>query len=374
MPSPRRVLFFRTHLADGGADRVTLTLLHHLDRARYTPSLALVRREGELLGEVPADVPVIDLAARRVALAAPALAATIRALEPDVVVCTAGGANVIAVVAHRLARSKARLVLSERNAIHRDVVKGRVRSVIERALKRIAYRLADEVTAVSDGVARDLVSGLGVPPSRVSVVYNPVVHDRQTAQAAEALDHPWFTDGKPTVLAVGRLVEQKDYPTMLAAFARIRETASEARLAILGKGPELAALETRAREIGLTADSIQFLGFDPNPFRYMARARVLLQSSRAEGLPGTIIQSMACGTPVVSTDCDHGPREVIRDGIDGFLVPVGDADSLADRATRLLRDDSMRARFSAAAQASAQRFSVAESLRRYEAAIIGTPS
>jgi glycosyltransferase involved in cell wall biosynthesis len=374
MPGLRRVLFFRAHLADGGADRVTVTILSRLDRARYAPSIALVRKEGELLGEVPSDVEVIDLAAPRVALAAPALARAIRQVDPDVVMCTAGGANITAVAAHRLARSRARLVLSERSSLHRDKVKGRARGVIERALKRVAYRLADQVTAVSDGVARDLVDSLGLPPSRVSVVYNPVVDDQHAAQAAAPVEHPWFTDGAgaPTLVAVGRLVDDKDYPTMLAAFATIR-AATGARLAILGKGRVKDALVERARALGL-GDAVQFLGFDPNPLRYMARARVLLQSSVNEGLPGTIIQGMACGTPVVATDCDHGPREVIRDGVDGYLVPVGDAPALAERAIRLLRDDATRASFSAAAIVSARRFSVAESLRRYEAAITGTPS
>lgn len=364
---PLRTLFFRPSLGDGGADRVTITILRHLDRTRFEPALALVRRDGALVGEVPADIPVIDLGARRLATAAPALARAIRERDPDVVVCTAGGANVVAVAAHALARSRARLVLSERNAIGRDV--GRLRSVAERALKRVAYRLADEVTAVSDGVARDLVDQLRLSPDRVRVVYNPVVHPAQRELAAAPLEHPWFTDGQPTALAVGRLVAQKDYPTMLAALAKIREHAP-ARLAILGQGSAREELERHAKELGL-ADHVAFLGFDPNPFRYMARATVLLQSSRAEGLPGTIIQSMSCGTPVVATDCDHGPREVIRDGVDGYLVRVGDASGLAERAVRLLRDSSLRARFSAAASEAAQRFSVTDSMRRYEAAILG---
>ncbi len=366
--APHRVLFFRPSLGDGGADRVTLTLLRHLDRTRFQATLALVRAEGALVRELPADIPLLDLGARRLATAAPALARAIRRLDPDVVICTAGGANVVAVAAHRLARSRARLVLSERNAVNRDV--GRVRSIIERGIKRVAYRLADEVAAVSEGVAQDLVDELRLPRHRISVVYNPVVHDTQRALAEAPLDHPWFTDGRPTVLAVGRLVDQKDYPTMLEAFVKIRD-ATGARLAILGEGGNRQAIEQRVQSMGL-ADTVQLLGFDPNPFRYMARANLLLQSSRNEGLPGTIIQSMACGTPVVSTDCDHGPREVIRDGIDGFLVPVGDAGGLAERSIRLVSNPPLRAAFSDAARTAAQRFSVASSMRRYEAAITGT--
>ncbi|MBA2541087.1 MAG: glycosyltransferase [Deltaproteobacteria bacterium] len=364
----RRVLFFRPQLGDGGADRVTITLLRHLDRSRFEPVIALVKRTGELLGEVPDDVEVVDLGASRLALAAPALARTISRLAPDVVICTAGGANVIAVAAHRLARSRARLVLSERNAVKRDV--GAIRTVVERGIKRVAYRMADEITAVSDGVAEDLISDLRLPRERVRVVYNPVIHPGQRELAAAAVEHPWFTSGTPPLIAVGRLVEQKDYPTMFDAFRRILEGAPSSRLAIFGKGPLRAALEQRVGALGL-ADRIQFFGFDPNPFRYMARASVMLQSSRAEGLPGTIIQSMGCGTPVVSTDCDHGPREVIDDGANGYLVPVGDANRLADRALELLADPGLRARFSAAAASAAQRFTIENSMRRYEAALTG---
>jgi glycosyltransferase involved in cell wall biosynthesis len=368
--APRRVLFFRPQLGDGGADRVTITILRHLDRARFQATLVLVHARGELMSEVPSDIPVIDLAARRLALAARPLARVIAEHRPDVVVCTAGGANVIAVAAHRLARSSARLVLSERNAVRRDV--GRIRSLLERNLKRLAYRFADEVTAVSDGVAEDLVIELGLPREQVRVVYNPVIHDTLGAQASAPVEHPWFANGAPPLIAVGRLVEQKDYPTMFDAFKRIH-AATGVRLAIFGKGSLREPLEQRVRDMGL-AESVQFCGFDPNPFRYMARAAVMLQSSRAEGLPGTIIQSMACGTPVIATDCDHGPREVIRDGVDGYLVPVADSSALAERAIHLLRDPALRARFSSAAASAARRFEIDSSMKRYEAAILGTAS
>ncbi|HTR55118.1 MAG TPA: glycosyltransferase [Kofleriaceae bacterium] len=365
---PLRLLVFRPDLSQGGADRVTITLLHHFDRTRFTPTLALVKKRGELLGEVPADVPIVDLGAKRLARAAPALTRAIRELEPDVVLCTAGGANVIAVAAHQLARSRARLVLSERNAVGRDV--GRVRSALERAAKAAMYRLADEITAVSDGVAQDLIRQLRLPRERVRVVYNPVVHRGLAPLAREPVQHPWFETPGSTLLAVGRLTAQKGYPTMLAAFVQIRAKVRDARLAILGDGPDREELERHARELGLD-NAVAFLGFDPNPFRYMARARLLVQSSLAEGLPGTIIQSMACGTPVVATDCDHGPREVIRNDVNGYLVPVGDAGALARHAIDVMTTPELRARLGAAARDSAQRFTVESSMRHYEAALMG---
>ncbi len=366
--SATRIVLFRPTLGDGGADRVTLTLLERLPRERYEPTLVLVRREGALVDRVPADVPVVELGRRRLALAVPALAHALRAQDPDVVLCTAGGANVIATLAHRLARSRARLVLSERNAVRRPGLAWRNR--FEIPLKRAVYPLADVVTAVSEGVARDLREILRLPPARVVTVGNPVVAPDLPALAAAPLEHPWFGDpAQPVIVAVGRLVAQKDYPTMLRAFALVRARRA-ARLVILGIGAEQTALEALAGELGVAAD-VGFVGFDPNPFRWMARAHLLLQSSVAEGLPGTLIQAMACGTPVVATDCDHGPREVVTDGADGFLVAVGDARALSDRASQLLADPGLRARMSGAARDAAQRHTIAISMQRYQDVIDG---
>jgi glycosyltransferase involved in cell wall biosynthesis len=364
----KQVLIFRPTLGDGGADRVTVTLLQHLDRSRFAPSLALVRRSGVLVDEVPRDVPVIELGAARLAAAVPSLARAIRERRPDVVLCTAGGANVIAVAAHRLAGSSARLVLSERNALRRTTLSG-IRVAVELRLKRFAYRRADLVTAVSEGVAQDLVELLALDPRRVQVVYNPLIADDLAARAAEPVAHPWFAGPDPIVLAVGRLVEAKDYPTMLDALAQVRRSAA-ARLVVLGEGPLRGELEARARALGL-GDAVAFVGYDKNPYRYMKRARLLLQSSRAEGLPGTLVQSLACGTPVVATDCDHGPREVVREGVDGFLVPVGDAPALAARVVAVLDDSALRQRLGEAGAEGARRFSIASSMQRYHAAIGG---
>jgi len=371
---PTRVMFFCPTLGEGGADRVVLTLLERLDRARVAPRLALVRRAGPFVDDVPADVPTFVLGSRRLLVAAPDLARLLRRERPDVVLSTHGGSNLVAVLAHALAGSRARLVLSERSALSRGD-RGRARRVLEVPAKRLAYRRADLVTAVSGGVARELAARLGLAATKIRVVGNPIVGDDLAAAAAAPVDHPWFGPraGVPVIVAVGRLVEIKDYPTLLDAFARIR-AARPARLFVLGDGPLRGALEARVRAAGLAGD-VALHGFDKNPFKYIARARLLLHASRAEGLPGALIQAMACGTPVVATDCDFGPREVIeRPGHDGFLVPVGDAAALAERALALLADDDLARRIAETARAGAQRFTVAAALAHYQAAITGEPA
>ncbi len=364
----KRVLFFRPSMAEGGADRVTLTVLRLLDRARFAPSLALMRQEGPFLADLPADVEVHAVRAPRLALAAPSLAMLLRQLQPDVLLSTSSTGNIVAAMAHLAARSRARLVLSERTPLFR----GGERSLKHHAFalaKRASYGRADLITAVAGGIADQLTGALRLPMEKVRVLDNPMIDDELPRAAAAPLVHPFFDGRVPVVLACGRMVPIKEYPVLLRAFAAIRKQ-RDARLVILGDGPVRPAMEELAAELGL-GDDVWFAGFDKNPFRYMARAALLLHASRAEGMPGAQIQAMACGIPVVSTDCEFGPREVIRNGENGYLVPVGDVAALARRALELLGDEPLRRRLGEQARRSVTRFSAAAAMRGYEAALDG---
>ncbi|MGE0548993.1 MAG: glycosyltransferase [Kofleriaceae bacterium] len=366
----KKVLFFRPTLGEGGADRVQLAVLRGLDRARYRASLVLVKKSGPFVEDVPDDVEVIELGSPRLALSVPALVRVLASERPHVVFCTCSASNVIAATAHGFARSDARLVLSERNALYRGRSAFHPKQSLEVALKRLLYRRADLVTAVSQGVANELAERTGVPRAKISVVYNPMVDDDLITRAGDPIDHPWFAAGQPPiVLACARLVPQKDYRTLLHAFALVRRRIP-CRLWVLGDGPLRAELEQHARDLGI-ADDVNFAGFDKNPFRFMARAKLLLHASRAEGLPGALIQSMACGTPVVSTDCDFGPREVVTHESNGYLAPVGDAAALASFCMRILTDPGHHHELASNARSSAQRFTSSSSLARYHAAIDG---
>lgn len=364
----RRVFIFRSTLADGGADRVTLTLLEQLDRARFTPELVLLRREGVLLSELPDGVPVHVLHAARVRSAWLALAALLRRERPDVLLSMTSGGNVTAALAHALAGTRTRLVVSERNTFTAARRERYSRWLPVEALKRIAYRRADAIIAVSAGVAKDLIDALRLPPERVSVIYNPVVDDRLHASAHEDAAHPWFADGVPVVLAAGRLIPQKDFPTLLQAFARLQ---TPARLMILGEGAQRASLEALGRTLGI-APHVQLPGFMRNPFSYMRRCAVFVLSSRFEGLPGVLIQAMACGAPVIATDCPSGPAEILQGGRAGLLVPVGDAAALAAAIDAVLGDPGLRSSLSAAGTRRARDFRADAIVREYETALSGT--
>jgi glycosyltransferase involved in cell wall biosynthesis len=196
-------------------------------------------------------------------------------------------------------------------------------------LLRTFYPWASCVVAVSHGAADDLARTSGLPRNRVRVVYNPVITPSIMALARQKPDHPWFAPGQPPViLGVGRLTKQKDFPTLIRAFAEVRRR-RPARLIILGEGEDRPLLESLVGELGLS-DAVALPGFRENAMAYMAGSALFVLSSAWEGLPTVLIEALAAGTRVVSTDCPSGPREILQEGRLGVLVPVGDVAALAE--------------------------------------------
>ncbi|WP_295387952.1 glycosyltransferase [uncultured Thiodictyon sp.] len=324
------VAIFLPSLAGGGAERMMLNLALGLIGAGVAVDLVVGSAAGAYLDLVPAGCRLVDLGANRVMAALPGLTRYLRRRRPEVLLAAMDHANLVALWARTLARAPTRVYVSVRSnlsqeAAHTHLLAGRWLPRLARAF----YPRAQGVIAVSQGVADDLDRLLGAGRARVLVIANPVVTPDLGDLAAAPPDHAWLldTEALPVILAAGRLSAQKDFPTLIRAFAML-EPERGLRLLILGEGPERAALEDLVRSLGLI-DRVALPGFTANPFAAMARARLFVLSSAWEGLPGVLIQAMACGTPVVSTDCPSGPREVLADGRYGPLVPVGDVPALA---------------------------------------------
>lgn len=366
-PQKLRLFILRPTMSQGGADRVTLTLLKALDRHLFDTSLVLMRDEGVFMSDIPADVRICSLNASSLWTAWWPLAKVVSAEKPDILFSTSSGTNIIAVIARILSGHAFRLVLSERNVLFHGEITLKRRLVV--FLKRLLYQQADLITSVSQGVKDDLLAKLGVSPNLVSVVYNPVVTDEIEDLAAESVEHPWFQEPTPILLGVGRLIVQKDFSTLIKAFARVRAE-RDVKLVILGEGPLRKDLLELARSSGVE-DDVWLPGFDKNPFKYMARCTVFILSSREEGLPGVLVQAMACGAAVISTDCPAGPSEIITHNVDGILVPVGEVDALAERITYLLDHADVRQHMGAAARQSVQKFTVENVINNYVAALLG---
>lgn len=296
----------------------------------FAVDLVLASAQGPYLRDVAPAVRVVDLKARRVATSLLGLVRYLRRERPVALLSALNHANVIALLAGAAAGGDTRVVVSEhshcsmslRNAESR---RGRMMG----RFMRWTYPRADGVVAVSAGVADDLAQAIDLPRARIAVVYNPVVTPAVLEQSVAGLHDPWFAAGEPQViLGAGRLTMPKDFPTLIRAFARLRQT-RPARLLILGEGELRAELEALVGELGL-ADDVRLPGFTDNPFAYMRRSDLFVLSSTWEGFGNVLVEAMACGTPVVSTDCPSGPAEILEHGKWGRLVPVGDVEALAD--------------------------------------------
>ncbi|WP_246149371.1 glycosyltransferase [Skermanella pratensis] len=327
--APSRIAVFLQDLYGGGAERVMLALATGIARRGYPVDLVLVRREGAYVDDIPPGIRVVELGTRRTVNSVVALARYLRRERPAVLLTALVHVNIAALLARLLAGGRTRIAITEHNQISRNM------GANANSTLRMAYRLvpylyprAAKIIAVSDGVADDLTRFARLNRARIDVAHNPVVTPDLLTRAAQPVNHPWFAEGEPPViLGVGRLSPQKDFATLLRAFARVRAE-RPARLLILGEGALRPELEKLADELGISSD-VQLPGFVDNPMAFMAKASLFVLSSRFEGLPTVLIEAIACGTSTVSTDCPSGPREILEDGRLGGLVPVGDPGALA---------------------------------------------
>jgi glycosyltransferase involved in cell wall biosynthesis len=266
----------------------------------------------------------------------PALATYLHDRRPDALIASAPNCNLAAVWAKRLAGVATRVLITEHTAPSMALTKtGNWRSRYLPKLMHRTYQQADSIVAVSRALADDLATVAHVPRQRITTIYNPVVGPHLQRLAAEPLDHPWFRPGEPPViLSAGRLSPQKDFPTLVRAFALLRAT-RRVRLMILGGATSGSKTELRQSDLAAIAaglgvdDDVALPGFMPNPYPYMARASVFVLASAWEGFGNVLVEAMACGCPVVATDCPTGPAEILAGGRYGPLVPVGDVPSLA---------------------------------------------
>jgi glycosyltransferase involved in cell wall biosynthesis len=356
-----RLAFFLPALEGGGAERVMMNLAAGFAEKGFISDMVLARAEGPMLQFLPSTVNVVDLHASRTLMSVLPLARYLRRQRPLALLAALDHANLVAMAAARLPGARTRTVISIHTTLRNYIADtpDRWARTIPRVMAR-CQGLADAIVAVSEGAAADFARLAHVSTDRVNVIYNAVVTPALMRAAAEPPAHPWFADEKvPVVLALGRLESNKNFKGLVDAFAIVKRRCN-ARLAIFGEGPERAALEAQVRRLALQ-DSVALPGYVDNPYSCMARAAAVVLSSDWEGLPTVLIESLALGTPVVSTDCPSGPREILENGALGRLVPVGDVDRMADAIEMTLRN-----RHAAPVQASLSRYTPEVVLAQYQ--------
>ncbi len=319
-----------SELTGGGAERIMLNLAGGFVERGMNTDLLVCNGQGAMRDLVPHGVRIIDFRANRPLTSLPELIMYLRRRRPAVLMGALTNVSVLALLARMLSRVKTRIVVREGSTLSKQkLVETALGLRIAHSLAPVLYRRADARIAISDGVADDLARELNLPRQSITRIYNPAVTKNVLERSRERPEHPWFaTDGPPVVLAVGNLLPAKDYPTLLRAFKRIRTT-TPARLLILGEGELRDELKALASSLGV-AEDVAMPGFATNPYAYMARARAFVLSSRWEGFANVVAEALACGAPIVATDCPSGPAEILDGGRYGRLVPVGDADAMAD--------------------------------------------
>lgn len=353
----------------GGAEKVAIALANGLALDGWTVRLVTLVQTGPLLETLSPRVELVDLACATFRKAIPALARHFDESRPQIVLTTLYGTGLAAMAAQILSRHKPKIIIGAHNSFRAKVT--RPDNIKDKylllPLSRLLLPRADGFIAVSRGVGDELQAMLKLDPAKVRVIYNPVVSPQLRARAKEPLDHLWLGDPSTrrfkTLLWTGRMIEQKGLETLLESFALVVER-RDCRLILVGDGPLRAGLAALAESLGV-AERVDFVGFDNNPLRYMARADLFVLSSRWEGLANVLIEALACGCPVVSTDCNYGPAEILEGETYGLLARVDDPVSLADAIDRSFEIDAPSRRDKASLKLRSLDFTVKRAVESY---------
>lgn len=380
---PIKVLLLLGSWVGGGAERVAVNLMNRLDPQRIDVRLGLLRASGPYLDRLEMNrVTVAPEGDKRFAYEGPnrnlftpgklvggalhgprAFRKMIEDVQPDVVMSFLKGTGLLTWLALMGTTPRPRWIAREGNNVLAVAGQESPNHLIESvslALTRRAYRRADAVLTNSSDMASGLVRDLALDPANVRMINNPIDLDAITRDAqAPLVDAP----DQPYILSVGRLEYQKGQEVLISAYAQSGIWRSHP-LVILGQGSRLDELRALAAERGV-ADHVRFVGFMANPYPWMARAELVVQPSRWEGFPNVAAETLACGTPLLHSDCSFGPRDIVIPGETGELFPVDDVDALAERLSNLMADPDRRRRYAANGLIHVQRFAIDTMVDRY---------
>lgn len=327
------IAFFIPSMRGGGAERMFVNMANEFSKKNFRVDLVIAQKEGPYLKYISNGINIIDLQSPRIMKSLFPLIRFIKDEKPDILLSTIRHVNMISILAGMLSNTNVKLIV--RQAIHTKRYPNKIKSLIERYL----LNKANIIIAISKGVKDSLIETFKIPEYKIQVIYNPIYNSSIIEKSKEVVKHPFFDGKNKIVLAAGRLTIQKDFPTLIKAFNMIKTDIT--RLVILGEGKYRNELEDLIKELGLE-EHVSLPGFADNPYAYMAKADVFVLSSKIEGFANVLVEAMACGTTVISTDCPSGPSEILDGGKYGKLVPAGNIERLAEAINEAISNPSKK--------------------------------
>ena len=327
----KRILFLSPSMRPGGAERVVRNIIRYIDKERFSPVLGLLKKEGQLLGELPHDVEIAELGTDRVRYALIKLVKLAHEIRPDVILSILGQINLAIMSIRPLISRRVKFIARETNIPSKNISQGNFPNVFP-VLYRLLYPKFDKVVCQSSDMMYDLATNFGVPLEKTIVINNPV--DIVDVKSRAHYSGELFRQSKFNILAAGKLKYQKGFDMVLKSIAYFKDDAFH--LTILGQGPEMGNLKSLAQDLNI-AKQVTFAGLVSNPYPYMKQADLFVLSSRFEGFPNVALEAMCIGKPVVAFQCPGGINEIIKDGINGFKVDANDYVALSKAVKRAVQ-------------------------------------
>ncbi len=371
-----KILFFISSLEAGGAERVMVYLLRHINKKIFQPVLLLLYPPYALhyYKYVPEDVEIKIVQREKESFISKIkqllhILYTIHKINPDVILSMLTHCNIIALLAKILLRKK--VIISEHNNLGEIIKQPSDRYIlgipVSFMVKRL-YNYADLIVTVSNGVKENLLNEFNVKPKKAKNIYNPIDLDFISSLKDIKPDHPFFKNNFPVIVSLGRLVNQKGFDILLRVFKKVLHLI-DSRLIIIGDGNEREKLLKEAKDLKIL-NKVSFIGFQTNPFKYLFNSDLYVLSSRTEGMPVSLLEAMACGLPVVAFDCKSGPREILENGKYGVLVPEGDEEELANSIINIINNPELRQHLSELSEKRAKDFEIYKIVAEYEKEIL----
>jgi len=320
----KSIFFIVPSMTGGGAERVISTLLNHIDRVQFKPTLVLLQKHGAYLSDIPKDIEIIDLNAKKARYGIFFILQLLWKRKPDIVLSTLGYLNVLISLFIPLMPSNTLFIARESNTVS-------VKNKLEKYpflfdfLYKKFYSNYDVIVSQSEYMKKDLIENYEVAPAKIEVINNPIDIEK-VSQMACSPQKKFFDDEKIKLIAVGRLNYQKGFDILLECMTKLDDSF---QLIILGAGPDEDKLKKLKNVLLLNDKKVIFAGFQTNPYAYMQQADIFILSSRYEGFPNVVLEANLCGLPVIAFDTPGGTSEIIEENLNGLLVNKKDPDALA---------------------------------------------